>query len=70
MRFALWPQAKSRVERATGTSQDRLVTELRFASTGSSSEAKEVLQDFLTKINLRFAVASEHPETACRPVPA
>ena len=68
--FALSPQAKGRVERAAGTFQDRLVTELRLANTSTIDQAKEVLQEFLPKINARFALAAEHPEMAYRPVPA
>ena len=68
--FALSPQAKGRVERMLETFQDRLVTELRLAGASTIDQAKEVLQEFLPKINSRFAVAAEHPETAYRPVPA
>ena len=35
MIFARSPQGKGRVERAAGTFQDRLVTELRLANAGS-----------------------------------
>ena len=68
--FALSPQAKGRVERLLETFQDRLVTELRLAGASTIDQAKEVLQEFLPKINARFAVAAEHPEMAYRPVPA
>ena len=68
--FALSPQAKGRVERMLETFQDRLVTELRLAGASNIDQAKEVLQEFLPKINARFAVAAEHPEMAYRPVPA
>ena len=68
--FALSPQAKGRVERMLETFQDRLVTELRLAGASTIDQAKEVLQEFLPKINARFAVPAEHPETAYRPVPA
>ena len=68
--FALSPQAKGRVERMLETFQDRLVTELRLAKAGTVDQAKEVLQEFLPKINARFALAAEQPETAYRPVPA
>ena len=67
--FALSPQAKGRVERMLETFQDRLVTELRLARASTIDQAKEVLQEFLPKINARFAVAAEHTETAYRPVP-
>ena len=46
------------------TFQDRLVTELRLAGASNIDQAKEVLQEFLPKINARFAVAAEQPETA------
>ena len=52
------------------TFQDRLVTELRLAGASTIDQAKEILQEFLPKINARFAVPAEHPETAYRPVPA
>ena len=68
--FALSPQAKGRVERLLETFQDRLVTELRLAGASTIDQAKEVLQEFLPKINARFAVAAEQPEMAYRPVPA
>ena len=68
--FALSPQAKGRVERMLEPFQDRLVTELRLAGASTIDQAKEVLQEFLHKINARFAVAAEHPEMAYRPVPA
>ena len=66
--FALSPQAKGRVERMLETFQDRLVTELRLAKASTIDQAKEVLQEFLPKINARFALAAEQPETAYRPV--
>ena len=68
--FALSLQAKGGVERMLETFQDRLATELRLAGASTIDQAKEVLQEFLPKINARFAVAAEHPETAYRPVPA
>ena len=52
------------------TFQDRLVTELRLAGASTIDRVKEVFQEFLLKINARFAVAAEHPEMAYRPVPA
>ena len=64
------PQAKGRVERMLETFQDRLVTELRLAGASTIEQAKEVLQEFLSRFNARFAVAAEQPETAYRPVPA
>ena len=45
--FARSPQAKGRVERAAGTFQDRLVTELRLAGATTIDDANRVLEDFL-----------------------
>ena len=50
------PQAKGRVERAAGTFQDRLVTELRLAGARTIDQASAVLRDFLPRYNTRFAV--------------
>ena len=65
--FARSPQAKGRVERAAGTFQDRLVTELRLADARTIDQATAVLQDFLPRYNARFALRPEHPEPAYRP---
>ena len=65
--FARSPQAKGRVERAAGTFQDRLVTELRLADARTMDQATAVLRDFLPRYNARFAVTPEHPEPAYRP---
>ena len=65
--FARSPQAKGRVERAAGTFQDRLVTELRLADARTIDQATAVLRDFLPRYNARFAVQPEHPEPAFRP---
>ena len=62
--FARSPQAKGRVERAAGTFQDRLVTELRLADARTMDQATAVLRDFLPRYNARFAVTPEHPEPA------
>ena len=67
--FALSPQAKGRVERMASTFQDRLVTELRLAGASTLEQANEVLREFLSRFNQRFAVVAEQPETAYRPVP-
>ena len=68
MIFALWPQAKGRVERSAGTFQDRLVTELRLAGASSIGEANRVLEQFLPRFNRRFRVPPQHPEPAFRPL--
>ena len=54
MIFALSPQAKGRVERAAGTFQDWLVTELRLAGASGIGEANSVLEQFLPRFNQRF----------------
>ena len=43
----LSPQAKGRVERAAGTFQDRLGTELRLAGAATMEEAKAVHQEIV-----------------------
>ena len=66
--FARSPQAKGRVERAAGTFQDRLVTELRLAGAITIDDANRVLEDFLPRFNSRFKVPDQKPEAAYRPV--
>ena len=68
MIFVLSPQGKGRVERAAGTFQDRLVTELRLANAGSILEANRVLEQFLPRFNQRFGVPPQYPEPAFRPL--
>lgn len=63
------PQAKGRIERAWGTFQDRLVTELRLAGTVDRAGAEAVLVKFLPKFNRRFVVPAANPEPAWRPLP-
>jgi transposase len=62
------PEAKGRVERANGTFQDRLVSELRLSGAGNIVEANLVLQDFLPRFNRRFAVPAAQPGQAYRPI--
>ena len=66
--FALSPQAKGRVERAAGTFQDRLVTELRLAGATTINDANRVLEDFLPRFNGRFKVPARESEVAYRAV--
>ena len=66
--FALSPQAKGRVERAAGTFQDQLGTELRLAGPATMEEAKAVLKQFLPRFNRRFRVPPQCPEPAFRAV--
>ena len=69
MIFALSPQAKGRVERAAGTFQDRLITELRLAGATTMEQAKAVLKQFLPRYNRRFQVPAPCPDPAFRPLP-
>jgi len=66
--FARSPEAKGRIERANGTFQDRLVTELRLAGARTLEEANQVLQEFLPRFNERFSVPATQSEPAYRPV--
>ena len=69
MIFALPPQAKGRVERAAGTFQDRLITELRLAGATNMEQAKAVLKQFLPRFNRRFQILAQCPDPAFRPLP-
>jgi hypothetical protein len=62
------PEAKGRVERANGTFQDRLVSELRLAGASTLAEANEVLEDFLPRFSKRFGVVASQGEVAYRPL--
>ena len=64
------PQAKGRIERAWGTVQDRLVSELRRAGAADLPAANAVLRDFLPRFNRRFAVPPASEVPAWRPLPA
>jgi transposase len=64
--FARSPEAKGRIERAAGTFQNRLVTELRLAGACTMDEANAVLQGYLPRYNERFAVPAALPEPAYR----
>ena len=59
--FARSPEAKGRVERANGTFQDRLVTELRLAGASTMAEANRVLEEFLPRFSRRVGTASRRP---------
>lgn len=63
------PQAKGRIERAWGTFQDRLVSELRRHGVPDLAGANAVLADFVPRFNHRFAVPAANPVPAWRPVP-
>ena len=47
------------MERAAGTFQDRLVTELRLAGAATITEASKVLSSFLPRFNEQFGVQDE-----------
>ena len=64
--FALPPQAKGRVERAAGTFQDRLITELRLSGATTFEQARAVLKQFLPRFNRRFGVPAQCPEPVSR----
>lgn len=66
--FALSPEAKGRIERANGTFQDRLVSELRLAGASTEAEANEVLRKFLPHVNERFGVPAARAGNAYRRV--
>ena len=66
--FARSPQAKGRVERAAGTFQDRLVTELSDVSASTIPESQIVLERFLPRFNACFRVPAAEPEVAYRPL--
>jgi len=64
--FAHSPEAKGRVERANGTFQDRLVSELRLAGANTLGEANDVLSEFLPRYNTRFGVPAAQAGSAYR----
>ncbi len=66
--FALSPEAKGRIERANGTFQDRLVSELRLAVASTIDEANLVLGEFLPRFNERFGVPATQSEPCYRPL--
>ena len=66
--FAWSPQAKGRVERAAGTFQDRLVSELRLAGADNLDGANRVLDAYLPRYNERFRVDAAEGGHAYRPL--
>jgi transposase len=64
--FAHSPEAKGRVERANGTFQDRLVSELRLAGANTLEEADDGLSKFLPRYNERFGVPPAQAGSAYR----
>jgi transposase len=64
------PQAKGRSERAWGTLQDRLVSELRRAGAASLEEANVVLARYVPRFNARFGVPARIEAPAWRAWPS
>lgn len=64
------PQAKGRSERAWGTLQDRLVSELRRAGASTIGEADVVLARYLPRFNRRFGVPPTNEESAWQAWPS
>ena len=56
------------MERAAGTFQDRLVSELRLSGASTIDDANLVLEDFLPRFNNRFKVPAREQEVAYRAV--
>lgn len=68
--YANSAQAKGRVERAWGTFQDRLCSELRLHKISTPHGANHyLLEEFLPKHNRKFAHPAKEPGSAYRPVP-
>ena len=67
--LAYTPQAKGRIERAWGTFQDRLVSEMRLAGAATIDQANEVLSEFLPRFNARFPVDPAQPGSVYRQLP-
>ena len=63
------PQAKGRIERAWGTFQDRLVSEMRLAGATTIEQANKLLWNFIPRYNQRFGVAPSQPGSAYRQLP-
>jgi transposase len=64
--FARSPEAKGRIERANGTFQDRLVSELRLDGARTMAEASVILESFLPRFNERFGVPPDQVGLAYR----
>lgn len=62
------PQAKGRIERSFGTSQDRWVKELRLAGARTQDEANAALERLLPGHNRRFNKAAAKGADAHRPL--
>jgi hypothetical protein len=67
--FADSPQAKGRIERAWGTLQDRLTSELRLVKASNREEANAVLERYRPEYNRRFGVTPANCRPAWRKLP-
>ena len=64
------PQAKGRIERDFGTSQDRLIKEMRVEGISTIDEANRFLEEvYIPFWNERFAVEAADPSDLHRPLP-
>jgi len=64
------PQAKGRVERDFGTSQDRLIKEMRIEGIATIEDGNRFLEDtYIPFWNERFAVEATDPSDLHRPLP-
>ena len=54
------------MERAAGTFQDRLVSDLRMAGSSTIADANEVLDDFIPRFNERVSVPAKQDRPAYR----
>jgi hypothetical protein len=64
------PQAKGRIERDFGTSQDRLIKEMRVEGIRTIEEANQYLEDiYIPFWNERFAIEAADPGDVHRPLP-
>lgn len=69
--FAHSPQARGRGERANGTFQDRLCSELQYRKISDLKAATDyVNQEFIPEYNRRFSVDPQNPEGLWRKPPA
>jgi uncharacterized protein (UPF0248 family)/transposase len=62
------PQAKGRVERSFGTSQDRLIKKMRLANVCTIDEANAFLEGYLPEHNAKYAVAPACSHNAHRSI--
>ena len=60
------PEGKGRVERANGTFQDWLVTEMRLAGATTLADANRILGEFQPRFSERFGVPAAKAGLAYR----